>query len=441
MSWWPFFFLSFLSPPKGDSRNVPGVVVYDRRLLLWREAVKRCGLSLVEVSHRWTSPRLTARAGPVEVRLERRRSVVQVTVWVQGPPDFASVRIRREASMPPGEREVVTGDEAFDSTFVVEGPPRFLVARLDTEMRRLLREANAVSELEITGGTLRTETRDYELAQVLPLLVEIGRRWAKPLDVMQCLAENAQQDFEAGVRLSNLLLLVRGLPGDPRAAAALRTACTDASPQVRLRAAMELGAEGRDVLLKLAESMGNDDVSSRAVAALGRELPLERARAILNRALRGHHVQTARACLEVIGRSGAATAIDTLARVLARENDEMAVAAAVALGSTGDAAAEPPLILALRSSMDWGVLIAVATALGRVGSAAAVLPLKEAAERAPRDDEVRRAIRQAIAEIQSRLQGASPGQLSLAAADTGQLSLATDPAGQLSLPPDEPGPG
>ena len=53
--------------------------------------------------------------------------------------------------------------------------------------------------------------------------------------------------------------------------------------------------------------------------------------------------------------------------------------------------------------------------------------------------EVVQAAWQAIAEIQARLPGASPGQLSLATAETGQLSLApADQAGELSLPPEKP---
>ena len=86
--------------------------------------------------------------------------------------------------------------------------------------------------------------------------------------------------------------------------------------------------------------------------------------------------------------------------------------------------------------------------MGWAGSAAAVLQLEEAAESFSHDPEFVLATRQAIAEIQSRLPGASPGQLSLAGIETSQLSpaqaeasrlsLATDPAGQLSLPPEEP---
>ncbi len=118
--------------------------------------------------------------------------------------------------------------------------------------------------------------------------------------------------------------------------------------------------------------------------------------------------------------------------MLAREKGELAVAAAAALGATGSPAAEPPLILALQREQK-DVQVAAANALARVGSAAAVLPLKEAAERASRDPEVLRATRQAIAEIQSRVQGASPGQLSLAGVEVGQLSLAQAEAGQLSI--------
>ena len=65
-------------------------------------------------------------------------------------------------------------------------------------------------------------------------------------------------------------------------------------------------------------------------------------------------------------------------------------------------------------------------------------PLKEAAERSWIDLGLRAAARQAIAEIQSRLEGASPGQLSLTEAEAGQLSLARDEAGQLSLSQKEP---
>jgi hypothetical protein len=61
-----------------------------------------------------------------------------------------------------------------------------------------------------------------------------------------------------------------------------------------------------------------------------------------------------------------------------------------------------------------------------------VLPLKEIEAR-HRDEATRRAAREAVAAIQARLAGASPGQLSLAAADAGALSVADDETGRLTL--------
>ena len=83
-----------------------------------------------------------------------------------------------------------------------------------------------------------------------------------------------------------------------------------------------------------------------------------------------------------------------------------------------------PLIGALAGASPE-VLAAVAQALKLIGTAAAVMPLREASERVS-DGALRRAARQAVATIQSRLQGASPGQLSLAAGESGQVTLAEE---------------
>lgn len=76
-----------------------------------------------------------------------------------------------------------------------------------------------------------------------------------------------------------------------------------------------------------------------------------------------------------------------------------------------------------------------------LGTVAAVPALQEAAEGSWLALGLRRTARQAIAEIQSRLVTAAPGQLSLAGADaeTGRLSLATADARQLTLATDTAG--
>lgn len=411
-----------------------GMLRGDRRTQAWRDAAASCGLQVVETS---SLSGLKARSGRLEVRIERTRTVVVIP----GPPDFPAVRIRPELLHTfPWAGDTVTGDEEFDARFSIEGPKGLIFALLDAETRRLLLCLDAECRAEISGGALHAEVADGGTPHILSLLLDLGRRLAQAMDVEvpRRLAENARRDPADGARLQCLLLLVREHPEHPATAAALRTSCTDVNPEIRLRAAKELGTEGRGALLKLAASAGNDAVSAEAVSLLDEELAAERLTAILGRALHGHRMQTARVCVEALGRKGDAAAVGPLTKLVAREKSELAAAAAQALGTIGSADAEPPLIQALQYE-DAEVRTAAANALGRVGSAAAVLPLKEIAESSRFGRELRRAARQAIAEIQSRLPGALPGQLSLAQTEVGQLSLATDPAGQLSLPKEEAG--
>jgi HEAT repeat protein len=435
---WPIFVL-----PASFIAWLSGVIylsIYQhnrQRLRGWEMVAAKSGLKGVERSrptvwHPW----LAGRAGALEVRIENARDRerrARVVVGVPGPPGFSDVRIRRELQNPlPWVREIEIGDPPFDAAFYLGGPPAVICALLDVGTRRLLADVHEASRLEIVNGEIQAVMADVQIDLLLPLLLELGRWFAQSRDVALRLAENAQRDPDAGVRLQNLLLLVREFPGDPRAAETLLSARADPSPQIRLRAAMEMGAEGRDLLEGFAESTEDDSCSAQAVRVVGRELGLDRLRAILSVALRRRRRQTAQACLEALGRVGGAPAVESLAKVLAIERDELAVTAAQALGETGNPAAEPPLIRALeRDQAD--VRVAAATSLALVGSAAAVPPLKDAAERFSQDRDLRRVARQAIAGIQSRLQGASPGQLSLAGEEAGQLSLAQAEAGQLSF--------
>ena len=397
------------------------------RLRDWKAAAELCGLQDVEIF--WVARKVKARAGEIGVRIEvsgDRHRPARIVVVVPGPPGFQDVSLR---PAPLFQRGIETGDPSFERQFAVAGPKLLVAALLDAETRRLL--SHLGSSLWLGSGELVMHVKDLQIFDILPRLLEVGRLFARPLDLSRRLAESSVQDPKPGVRLRNLLLLARELPKDPRTAWALREACSDSSPEIRLRAAKEVGAEGRGVLLELAEDLQKDVLSAEAVSSLGRELPFENATAILERALRKHHLRTACACLESIGRGGAA-AVDVLASVLKRRKGEVAVAAVRALGATESQTAEPPLIHALQRDEE-DLRMAAAEALGRVGTAASVLPLQEVAERFRLDLDFSRTAREAVAEIQSRIQGASPGQLSLAEGEAGQLSLADDPAGQLSI--------
>jgi len=399
----------------------------------WRTAAKAHGLGVEEASILWGGRlRLKARKGPFQVRIEnpqRKGSPARIVLVAPWPPDFAGIRIHSGPDKLAGADE--TGDELFDQAFSIAGPQRLLFALLDRKTRLLMVTLNADYPLEIMDGELRAEMLYPDLPDLLELLFELAHRLVKPMDRAQRLAQNVRRDPNAGMRLGSLLLLAREFPGEPRTMTALHTACADASPKIRLRAAQELGAEGRGILRQLAESNEDDALRAEAVTSLGGELPPEHTREILVQALRRRLHQTARACLERLGGSPTPEDISTLAKVLALEKSELAAAAAQALGATGSPAAEPPLIEALQHERP-DACVAAAKALGAIGTAAAVLPLEETAGQALHQ-ELRGAVRQAIAEIQSRLQGASPGQLSLAQPAGGELSLAEAEAGELSL--------
>jgi len=372
----------------------------------WQDAVESVGLQVVEATPGW-NPQLKARAELMEMRIRPSGEAAhsRIAVKVAGPPDFHKVRVRPQA-MYQFTHEIEIGDAPFDGEFAIDGPARLVAALLDEGTRRLLSRLSLAGRLDLSQGEIRMDLPDPYLSQTLPLLLDLGKRLAEPLDVTRRLAENARQDPVAGVRLHNLLVLLRELPGDPVTAEALRAGRTDPSLDVRLRLAKQMGPEGRVILRELAEGLENDAVSAEAVSALGRALPIEDTTTILGHASGRRLFRTARACLKN-------------------------------LGATGSPAAEPPLLEALRS--DQGDLrVAAANALGRVGSVAAVLPLQEAAERF-RLGETHHAARQAIAAIQSRLQGATPGQLSLAGTEAGQLSLAETETGRLSLASDPAG--
>jgi hypothetical protein len=412
--------------------------VYSRwRLPLWKRIANE-HLQEAEVSFWLEGLMIKGRAGSLGVLILGSPARTQVVIAIPGPPDFNEVTIRHEHYTLWKMNELEVGSEPFDKTFFIGGPVRLVFALLDAETRNLLLRASGEisNRIKIVNGELVAEVADRQLPRVLPLLLKVGEWFNQPVEIGQRLVLNATQDPEDRVRLKNLLLLAREHSGDPEIRKVLRAACSDPSPEIRLRAGRALGAEGLPVLLKLTEDLEDDAVSAEAVSVLGRELPSERIQSILRLALTGRIChQTARTCMAALSRDGDA-AVGVLAKVLEHESEELAVFAAEVLEKIASPCAEAPLLLALQRDQP-ALRIAAVKALARIGTAAAVLPLKEAAERFSRDPPLVQAIYQAIAGIQARLPGTTPGQLSLARAEAGQLSIANDPTGQLSISGDE----
>ena len=423
----------------------------------WRAAAHAANLTDVVTSDfLGIETGITGRSGLLRVTLERyqrgkNEKGTRIVIDGLGHPSY-EFALRKEGvgsaiEKAFGEREIQLGDREFDRRAYIHGSPRVVHAVLDFETRRLIGElingriptgapdAPLEARVAVSDGALRAEIPERafhpggeHLPVALGTLLDAARRLVLPDDVPARLADNVRNDPLPEVRLANLLTLAREYTTYIATQEALRAACGDPDDEVRLRAALALGEEGREVLRQIASSIDvADGRSARAVRALGRHLTLDQAEAILRQALEAKRPGTAGAAVGSLGFIGGPAVVRALAAALSDESDDLVMAAANALGATGETAAESPLIAALDRDGP-NVWPAIAEALGRVGTAAAVAPLRTMASRFPFDLGLRRASRQAIAEIQSRLTGATPGQLALAVGDTGQLTLAEEDA-------------
>lgn len=446
---------------------------FRERAQAWRDAARRAGLTdLQTATFMGVETKLTGRAGALRVRFEsysRGKSEHGSRVVIGGLRHGSyALAIRPEGVTSAlekvvGERELELGDEAFDREAYLQGAPALIRAIFDAETRRAMR-ALLGGKLRVTRGAasrvvdVRASVSDDELRvdlpdrvfssplpwlpEVLKALLDAGARLQRPDDLAAKIAANTRVEPVQAVRLANLQTLGREFPSHAATRDAFVAALADEDQQVRLQAAIALGPDGRQTLLDIA---GRDDVpdaiAARAIEALGTEFGPERAIEKLESAIRVGGPAVARACIAVIGAAGTPAGVRALVRVLSSAQPSLAVPAAEALGAAASVAevseeVERALIEALGCE-SAEVRVAAANALARGATPLAVIPLRNAIGERPLDLEFRRAARQAIAQIQERVTGASPGQLSLAPEQAGQLTLAEeDQRGRVSLEQD-----
>jgi HEAT repeat protein len=462
---WPQLLAAVAFAVASFLRRSLGPAVPRRQAKAWEEAAAAVGMTRVER----TAGSLSGWKGRLNVRLTRydRSSEQGTEVRISGPALGPTLTLRPEGAddarrRARGWQEVEVGDASFDRACWVEGPALEVRAILGADARRAVlslfegylvrpRLAPFYARGRVEQGVLRIELPEARSEGRDPLLIwdysaslsgglhftdalraalELAERLATPPDAPLRIAENLKSEPLPGVRLQCLTALVREHPDHPLTRAALLAAREDPDAEVRLRAGAALGAEGRELLLRLALGDGSEDATTdRAVTALGEQLTLDEATAILRNALRARREATARSAMGVLAHRGGEEAIHMIARVLAVERGPLAHAAASTLGLTGSPLAEEPLLAALRSA-DASLRVTATRALGQVGTVSAVTPLRELEAG---DSALRVEARQAIARIQSRIAGASPGQLSLAGGEAGQLSFVEGEAGRLSL--------
>lgn len=455
-------FLLFLIPYAVGALAAPFVIRADsrqrkKRLEGMQWVIDRLGLSEVSMSP-W---RLIARHGRRRVRIEQTHGQGTMPITLVTVEGNSGITLRPEPKNPLqkmiGEREIELGDEGFDAAVEVHGAPDRVRALLDVETRAVVmamlggllvvpgrQPVSIRGWAELIHGDLLAKLPDYprfptdvELADALGALLAIAERFDRPANLAARLAASVEKEPEWRVRLQGLQVLSTSYPNDAATQAALRHALADSEEheEVRLHAAIALGDEGHASLLELARHERTaDTIAAQAVGALGDRMPADVGVQVLRQALRTRRLRTCVACVQAVDPLSGAEAREILVKMLTRESGDLAVAAAQALGRYGrvNEEIEEALIRALERDED-AVRRAAIEALGHMGSARAVMPIEDAA-RAGADAETRRAARQAVAEIQSRLPGASAGQLSIASDDAGGLSLADDdPRGRVSL--------
>lgn len=408
-----------------------------RRASAFRSVAERAQVDDLQVDRAGT---LTGRYGPLGVRVRgdmgfasNSTRLVVSGLW----PDLALAKAGgfgwewQKGTTPSLE----LGDPKLDGWITLKAPALGGRSLFDAVTRAQVREVLGLeAAVRVEAGELTAEFREPVGGRspldepVLSAVLDLARRLRAPESPLSRLAQISHADPLPAVRERALRTLQELEPWPPETTQALRVALRDASPALRLQAARALGAEGDGTLLALTDGFAVEDaLAAEALAALGERCTVGQARAILDRSVVTSRAASATAALAVVARGGASQ-VATIADVLARASEPIQAAAASALGTVASASATAPLRDALRAP-SVTVASAAARALGSFATAAAVPALRDAEKRG---GEVGRAARTAVAEIQSRLTGASPGQVSLAGGG-GQVSVVDAAAGRVAI--------
>ncbi len=345
-----------------------------------------------------------------------------------------------DADTPPtAHSDFATGDATFDKLIEVSGRAMTLRALLGSGARRALAAAARRGSIRLQDGsfeqrvvepTWSTDQLKAHLSETLAAASVLR----ETDDVVAAVADNARLDPEPGVRARCLATLISECPTDPRTAATLDAALSDASDMARVVAAIALGERAAPVLGEIASREDGDEESvARAVAALGQRLSTDRVLAILDAAMSRGRRAVVFAAIGSLSRGDDAAALDRLG-ALRRDADEAYAAAAVrALGQTRSASQEAPLLDALDSDSE-AVRRAAVQGLARVGGLATRARLRALISDGRADRDVVRLAREALAAILGRLPDAAPGQVSFADSEVGHVSLVeNDEQGRVSL--------
>ena len=421
-----------------------------RRKAAWQQAAQELGLQYTD-GGMWKTNHIDGFIGKLSVVIDTftrgsgKNSSTYTRFRVQGAAIPRNLTLKGEglgttfSKLFSGE-DVEVDDQPFDRKVLLEGPEAQSVALMSHRARHLtqmlVEHGGRVSEGELYCETRGVSSDAHYMAQIARLLTALGEELGQDgTTILERLGKNATHDPHPGVRARNLSLLIGDHPKSPATQAAARSALEDSSAPVRLQAAIFLGRAGAaslDALVRGTELGTRGKV--KALQALGARYPDAGAIRTLEAALGDPLLPVRAAAISELARRRHRELVPYLQTMDVPANDPSGLGLAVATAARQLGARElEPRIITLLTSADNAVKTAAAQALAACGTVAAVEHLHPHTEGFFTHGPLKKAAREAIATIQSRLQGAEGGRLSVfEAAEAGAVTLSDD-AGSLSV--------
>lgn len=335
-----------------------------------------------------------------------------------------------------GIEEIATGDEMFDQIFFIRASDEAgALAILDSGTRTAVQTAFSCDSWTVREGRLQSTWSGFTADEIFAKIdrgISASERLGAPSDIDECLIRNAERNTVMAVRLRNLELVVARRRTQAIEKALIRMASSGIWT-VAIPAAKALGSAGIPHLASAVASAPAEEAVRAVIILEG--LGGSDAHATLRSALGSGYSVVREEAARVLGRHKDAASREAIAHLLDDPTSAgVRRAAADALGKIGGMESAGVLRAAL-GDVDMGVRSAAATALAACGTVDDVAYLLDRAEHDP-ERGVRRAAREAVAAIQSRLGPAERGQLSVADPTAVAGALSVEPGagrGDLSI--------
>lgn len=321
------------------------------------------------------------------------------------------------------------GDAAFDASILVRAPGREALVWLGPDARRAILAAVSGMGARFKDGTLTFHKVGYvsdpeRLANYTQTLLDAARALASDgRPAQQRLLSNVWQDRNPGYRRKCVDALLEAGRGGRMGAEVPAHMLHD--PALRLVSASGAGADGWDTLRALATDTSVDGwIRSKALRRALAIGPPDGTRQLIEQVVEGGVGDPLAAALEAANNMRFAPPLASLRAAAQRGDAAIAAAVAASLGYSRDPGA-PPLLVSMLATEHSDTQLAICGALGQVGGRAEVEHLLPLTKGLFADGGLKRAARDAVATIQSRLAGAGAGHLSIddGVQDSGALSV------------------